>query len=186
MANGLKVSLDNLIGTRDPAAVFADSAARTPLTDIFSKFNLSFEDAAAKFSELTSEGASNVTGALAEAVVAPIASAISYVVSFILIFIAAIVLLSILTHVLDLFAKLPVLKSANKLLGALAGLIYGIIIVWVLSIVLRFALPYLSAVNPALFPSTLFEDSFSLRLIYSLNAFKGVFLNNSFVSQFVK
>ena len=179
-------ALTNLIGTRDPAAVFADTEAKGALTDIFAKFNVSYEDAVAHFSESVKAGVADATTSVAEYAAAPVANAISYVLSFVLIFVVAIILLTVLTHVLDLVTKLPILKTANRLLGAIAGFIHGLVIVWVITLALRFALPYLHTLNAGMFPLTMFEDSFLLRTIYSLNAFKGVFLNNSFVSRFVK
>ena len=88
-------------------------------------------------------------------------------------FLVSLLLLWILRHVLDLAAKLPVIKTANKILGLAVGAVLGVLIVWVLSAMLKLGLPYLSVMAPKVFPPDLFERSYVLRLTYYLNALRG-------------
>ena len=53
---------------------------------------------------------------------------VAFFVAFILVFIA----LRVVFGLLNIVAKLPLLKSLNKLLGAVAGLLQGMVIVWLL------------------------------------------------------
>jgi len=61
-----------------------------------------------------------------------IISVMAYIVTFIVISI----LLSIVSGVLGIVAKLPVISTANNLLGGVAGLVTGLAIVWLLAIVM--------------------------------------------------
>lgn len=61
-----------------------------------------------------------------------IISAMAYIITFIVISI----ILGIISGVLNIVSKLPVIGTANKLLGSVAGLASGLAIVWLLAIVM--------------------------------------------------
>ncbi len=60
------------------------------------------------------------------------------ILSAIIVFILVRLLVFLLSHFLDLISRLPVLRSANKLLGGILGAIYGILIVYAILTLLTF------------------------------------------------
>lgn len=60
-----------------------------------------------------------------------IAKLIIYIACFIGLFIVFVIVLKLLDHFFDLLNKLPGLKQANKLLGAILGLVLALFIVWI-------------------------------------------------------
>ena len=84
---------------------------------------------------------------------------------FVLVFIIAMILLYALNKVLDIFAKLPLLKQANKLVGMALGLVQGILLVW-----LFFAL--VTVISGTEFGQTMFRyinESKLLSFLYTNN-----------------
>lgn len=54
------------------------------------------------------------------------------VLSAIIVFILVKLLVFLLSHLLDLISRLPVLRSANKLLGGMLGAVYGILVIYMI------------------------------------------------------
>lgn len=99
----------------------------------------------------------------------PIARAISNILGFVLIFIALLIVLGIITFVLDKICKLPVLKSANKLLGIVLGAVLGLFFAWLLAAAIGGVLPYLSKAYPEVFDPATMESSIVLKWLYNFN-----------------
>lgn len=99
----------------------------------------------------------------------PIARAISNILGFVLVFIVLLIVLGIITIVLDKICKLPVLKSANKLLGILIGAVLGLFFAWLLAAAMGGALPYLSKAFPEVFDPMTMENSIVLKWLYNFN-----------------
>ena len=53
------------------------------------------------------------------------------IITLVAVFILLLIGLNLFCHILDLIAKLPVLNSLNKLLGAILGAVWGLLINWV-------------------------------------------------------
>ena len=77
----------------------------------------------------------NVATALENLVVGPIVETVCKVVMFVLVMVAASIVLKFLIGIIGRLFNLPVLKSANGLLGAIFGLINGVVVVCLLSTV---------------------------------------------------
>ena len=60
-----------------------------------------------------------------------VASFIINIIAMIAVFIILIVLFKFLSKTLNIIAKLPVLKTANKLAGGGIGLVQGVLIIWI-------------------------------------------------------
>lgn len=99
----------------------------------------------------------------------PIARTISNILGFVLVFIVLLIALGILTFLLDRICKLPVLKSANKLLGILSGAVSGLFFAWLIAAVAGGALPHLSKAYPEVFDPMTLENSIVLKWLYSFN-----------------
>ena len=106
-----------------------------------------------------------------EYIATPIASVVAKVVCFIAVFLVIVILLKLLTFVLDRICKLPILKSANKLLGVIAGLILGALFAWLTAEAFTLLLPKLSALYPDIFKPTTVDDSVLLKYLSLFNPF---------------
>ena len=86
------------------------------------------------------------------------ANTIAPVVSFVAVFIVAIILIMIVGAILDQFAKLPLLRCTNKILGGVLGIAMGVFWAFVVSALVRISAPYWSE---SIALSTL-DDGFTL------------------------
>ncbi len=80
-------------------------------------------------------------------------------------FIIILILLSMLVHFLDLIAKLPVLKSINRIGGLAVGVFEGVVVVWILFIVVllcqgsEFGRDMMSSIQGDFFLKWLYENN---------------------------
>lgn len=91
-------------------------------------------------------------------------------VAFVAVFLIALILLKLIFYALDfLIKKIPVVKQANGVLGALAGLLNGFIWTWVISnIFVEFLLPVLNHLQPDFFIMEI-ADSYIIHLCTKIN-----------------
>ena len=99
----------------------------------------------------------------------PLARGISNILGFGLVFIVLLIVLGIVTVILDKICKLPVLKSANKLLGLLLGTLAGLVFAWLIAAVIGGVLPHLSKAYPETFDPAIMENSIVLKWLYNFN-----------------
>ncbi|MBR4880574.1 MAG: CvpA family protein [Clostridia bacterium] len=99
----------------------------------------------------------------------PIARTISNILGFALVFVVLIIVLGIVTVILDKVCKLPVLKTANKLLGILSGALLGLFFAWLIAAIVGGVLPHLSNAFPDVFDPMIMENSIVLKWLYNFN-----------------
>lgn len=104
-----------------------------------------------------------------EFIAAPVARAISNVLCFILVFILLFIALRLVAFLLDKVCKLPVLKSANTVLGIALGLVLGLLFAWLLSAVIAGVWPALSRAYPDSFAPDMIENSVVLKALSNFN-----------------
>ena len=100
---------------------------------------------------------------LSERIARPVVSAISGVLAFLGLFIASVAVLKLLTWILDLIFQLPVLKTANTLLGFVVGIVSALVWAWVLSALSVIFIRAMSSISPTYFSETLIENTILLR-----------------------
>ncbi len=161
--------------------LFGEGDENSAFREFIEKFGADYDQIKQTAVEKSSEGAHTLVEGITEKIAAPVSYAISYALCFILIFIVSMLLLWLIRHLLDLAAKLPVIKTANKILGLILGGLMGILFVWVLSALLKLGLPYLTIMAPKVFPEDLFERSIILNLTYYLNALRGALDFNNII-----
>lgn len=105
------------------------------------------------------EATENTVDMLADAIAAPVANTVSNVAAFLLIFIAAVIVLKLLTLILDLIFQLPVLKTANTMLGLLVGVVIALGWAWVLCPLSVTFIHAMSSISPELFNDSVIENS---------------------------
>lgn len=96
---------------------------------------------------------------LADAIAEPVVRAISDVAAFLLIFVASVAALKLLTWLLDLLFQLPVLKTANTMLGLLVGVVIALFWAWVLCPLSVTLIRAMSSISPDLFNESVIENS---------------------------
>jgi len=74
---------------------------------------------------------------LADNVAAPVITAVTQAVLFVLLLVVSYILLMIVVKLIDKFFKLPVLTTANKILGGALGAVKGVILVFLLCVILE-------------------------------------------------
>ena len=110
--------------------------------------------------------------AAADSIASPVAGIIANCIAFILIFITVFLILLLLTHILDSIFHLPVLNTANKVLGILFGVLEAFIFAYVLSNVFGFALRALESVDPNVFGQKVIDGSFIMRFFIKIDLLK--------------
>ena len=90
--------------------------------------------AAKKSNEYVNDVKTAVLNSVFERAAAKLAYWIVCVMAYVLTFIVISIALAVVAGVLNIVSKLPVIRTANKLLGAIAGLASGLAIVWLLAI----------------------------------------------------
>lgn len=81
---------------------------------------------------------SQATGAVKETVAQTVSRLAIQLLSVLIVFVLTKLILWLLTALLDLMAKLPVIRSMNKLLGGILGGVYGVLMVYLLLALLTF------------------------------------------------
>ena len=147
------------------------------LDSLFNKLPQSFTDLIGKFTTVPqakdyySANPNASVSSFSEFLASPVASTIGKVLCFILVFIAIMLLLKLVGFLLDSVCKLPLIKSANKLLGILAGIILGFLFAWLLSEAISVLLPKLTLLFPNVFGEDILEKSFVLKYLALFNPF---------------
>ena len=110
-----------------------------------------------------------VVDAFAAQIAAPTTTVLSSVAAFVIIFCAVLFVLSLLTGLLDLIFTLPVLRSANLLLGFLLGAAEAAFIACLLASVMSVLAGSLGAVDPSLFGTDVVEDTIICKFVMEHN-----------------
>ena len=99
----------------------------------------------------------------------PIARTVSDILGFILVFAVLLAALWILTVILNKICTLPVLNTANKLLGMISGGVLGLLFAWLIAAAAGSALSPLSKAYPEIFDPTVMENSIVFKWLYNFN-----------------
>jgi uncharacterized membrane protein required for colicin V production len=77
----------------------------------------------------------DIAQSLEQSVAAPIIVAVTHAILFVVVLVLSYILLMVVVKLIDKFFKLPLLKTANKLLGGILGAVKGIILVFLLCVI---------------------------------------------------
>lgn len=117
--------------------------------------------------DMISNGNSEATQAAVKNYMAEILIA---VIAFAAVFVVSLIVLKVLLRVFDsIIKKIPVIKQANGLLGAIVGLFNGFVWTWVISnVFVKFLIPVLNQSNPDFFALEIAE-SFIVKFFTTIN-----------------
>lgn len=106
---------------------------------------------------------------IAEYMGAPVASALSNVIAFILLFLGIWFILWIVGRLVCLIFCIPVLRTADKLLGAIFGTLSGLIFAWGLSVAFCDLMPHLSVIFEGAFSDKIIENSVIVKYLGNID-----------------
>lgn len=133
--------------------------------ELISRYNADISS----FTEATVTSGEEVVMRLADTIASPVAGIISSVVAFIIIFVGSMLALTLITCLLDIIFRLPILKTANQVLGFAFGVVAAFVIVWTFSVLFTELIGALSSISPSLFGDDVVESSIILRLFSKYN-----------------
>lgn len=108
---------------------------------------------------------------IAERMGAPLAKAISKALAFLTVFAVLYIVLLIASVIVCAVVKLPVLKAADKLLGAILGGASGLFLAWGISIAICALLPHLSVLYEGVVPETVIDNSIVVKFLGKFDPF---------------
>ena len=144
------------------------------LTSVLERYNVSVPDFLTGTAGLT-DVTEDVVYRCAESIAGTTASLLSSALAFIAIFVGVIIVLSIIAYFLDMVFHLPVLKTANKVLGILFGAAEALLLVSVISILLSALVTALGSVDPDLFGEAVIEHTIICKFFAEHNPIKQIY-----------
>ena len=87
---------------------------------------------------------SNAADTIVDDIAAPIVTKLVWIICFIILFVLISIAIKFIASALNLVAKLPILKSANKLLGGVVGLVEGVLLAIVICLAISTLLKFSS------------------------------------------
>ncbi|MBQ9921277.1 MAG: CvpA family protein [Clostridia bacterium] len=136
---------------------------------LLDKYNIDISSFKEFFNSFTEEKKEETADLAIEYVAKPISETISYVIAFVVILVVSSLLMMILTFILDKIVKLPLLRTANKLLGFVCGIFFGTLWVYVLATIVEYTIPYMSASSSPLISQIAPEKTLVFQYFYYNN-----------------
>ncbi len=139
---------------------------------VLDRFGTKPEDIKALFENVdTNETEEEKRDRIAEKMGAPLAKAISKALAFLTVFAVLYIVLLVASLIICAVVKLPILKAADKLLGALLGGASGILLAWGISIAICALLPHLSVLYDGVVPETVIDNSIVVKFLGKFDPF---------------
>lgn len=129
----------------DLSRLFADMPDE--FASVLARYGANTEQLSAAYGSFSQAGADQA-GELAGQIAEPVVAGLSDVCGFLLVFVAVMLACLLLGALLDLIVKLPVLRSANRLLGFLLGLICAAALALIYAGAAEHLTNYLHSVDP--------------------------------------
>ena len=156
----------NESGTYDLEKLFADMP--DAFTQIVDRYKADPEELKQSVPP-TAESEVHAVDALSDLIAQPVVRVIADVLAFLALFVAAVIVLKLFTWLLDLIFQLPVLKSANTMLGFLFGVIAACVWAWVLSSLAVPLIRAMSSISPDLFRESVVDNTVIVKFFSTLN-----------------
>lgn len=152
-------------------AVFSDKGGMNELFGVLEKFGVDKNELKSQVNKWKAEKGVDLKQKLVEYIADPIVNAIASIIIISLLFFGSLILLKITAYVLNKLCMLPVLKTANKLLGLILGILLALIRIYFFCIITKAFIPYgqtldigwLAAIDP--------EKTLIFKLFYEYNVF---------------
>lgn len=157
-----KVDTDTLVNEMPPAFKKSLDRFRTDPDDVKALFENSD----------INETEEQKRNKIAETMAAPLSKAISKALAFLVVFVVLYLVLFIISIIVCAVVKLPLLRTADKLLGAILGGASGLLLAWGISLAICALLPHLSVLYEGTIPDTVIDNSIVVKFIGKFDPFK--------------
>lgn len=169
-------TVDNLLTKSengfDLAKLFEDLPEA--FVSLLERFGIDLDALAQKYAGIV-DGSSEEVGEMTNAIASPMAMATASVLAFLAIFIGTLLVCFLLIRLVDLICQLPVLKTANRLLGALVGCLSGLLYIWIFAAVALLIIWTVTATTDSLIFQNTVENSFILKHFVDFNPIAAFF-----------
>lgn len=172
ISEGIRKTIESLSATESGTFNLAKMVEDMPsaLKQIIDRYGASQGELEKMCGGIT-DGGEKVVSDVADYIAQPVADMISSAVAFIIIFIGVFIALTLIAIVLDAVFHLPLLNSANKLLGLVFGVAEALIVAVFLSSVLAALFTALGSVDSSLFGEHVAENSYVVKFFSSVDLF---------------
>ena len=163
-------------GVGDSAAAFAEqfnkllSDMPQVLETYLGRFSVSPDQVKQSFE--ASASMQSAKEAAISAISTPLTEAVSSALGFLLVFVVSLLLIKLLTMALDIVAKLPLLRTVNKVLGMALGAVQGVLIVCVFAGVVTYLAPFLENYMTSAFDANTISATLVFKYFYEISPFK--------------
>ncbi len=168
VADSLGDLIDN-VDSMDLSTLFEEKDQ--VFTDILERFGIDFEDLKRYF-ENDLQGNKESEAEVSEYIAKPLSETLSQAAAFGILFVGIALVLWCVLLLVNQIVKLPVLRGANKLLGAVFGCVTGIAFAWGISTVLCVLMPQLAVMYEETVPATVIDHTFLVKLLGNLDILK--------------
>lgn len=161
-------------GIKDVEELTGKDSKISEFTTMLEKIGLSQEDLNDKFKEWKADSVTQTSlkEKLVDYIADPVVDAIITVAAIILIFFGSIILLKITAYVLDKVCKLPILRTANKLLGVLMGVVLALVRIYLFVILVKLLIPNGNALGIEMLADINPDKTLLFKLFYDFNIFQ--------------
>ncbi len=146
------------------------SEGENKVYDILEKFNIDVESVSHELDRANESGRENAAKAFYDYVIVPLSKTLVKIIAFIILILAASVVSFVIRRLLKLISKVPVLKGANKTLGAVLGVFLGFLYCLLFSNLISIVIPGLIFLGVGI-PDNLINDTYILKYICSVDFF---------------
>lgn len=171
ISGGISETLKSLTENKGTGGFDLDKLASDQpdaFTQILDRYNINMNSVSESIKGVFG-AAEDAVESLADSIANDVSYAISSVCAFIAIFCAAMLVLGLLTMLLDFVFRLPVLKSANTLLGFILGVVCAIVLANLFSILSVHMIFALQSVDPEMFNQSVIDNSILLNFFANHN-----------------
>jgi uncharacterized membrane protein required for colicin V production len=171
----VETEINNIISTNsinDVEELTGKDSKVSEFTNILEKIGLNQEDLNAKFKEWKAESGANLKEKFIDYIADPVVDAIITLAAIVIIFFGSIILLKITAYVLDKVCKLPILKTANKLLGVIMGVVLALVRIYLFVILVKLLIPNGNALGIEMFKDINPDKTLLFKLFYDFNIFQ--------------
>lgn len=143
-------------------------------TSLLERFGIDLDALAQKYAGLIN-GSGTEVSEMTDTIASPLAMATASVLAFLAIFFGTLLVCFLIIRLVDLICQLPVLKTANHLLGALVGCLSGLLYVWVFAAVALLVIRTVTATTDSIIFLNTVENSFILKYFVDFNPIAALF-----------
>lgn len=162
---------NNVENSEEVDTFLASGSSNQELYNILDKVGLEREELQQKVSEWKKETGADLKQKLIAYISDPIVDALVTVCVICLLFFGSLIILKIATYILDKVCRLPVLKTANKLLGVILGVVLAFVRIYLFCLLIKILLPYGEALDISALTAIHPESTLLFKWFYNFNIF---------------